>query len=88
MTDRLRERKRLWPASRGVRRHGDHSARALRAGNRHARIDPGRRLSDVAQGRPALYKAPGVTSPAVDALHDYLAHYVGLSSASIHKKYA
>ncbi len=27
-----------------------------------------------------LYKAPGVTSPAVDALHDYLAHYVGLSS--------
>jgi hypothetical protein len=30
-----------------------------------------------------LYKAPGVTSPAVDALHDYLAHYVGLSSSSI-----
>jgi DNA-binding transcriptional LysR family regulator len=30
-----------------------------------------------------LYKAPGVTSPAVDALHDYLAHYVGLSSSGI-----
>jgi len=30
-----------------------------------------------------LYKAPGVTSPAVDALHDYLAHYVGLSTSSI-----
>lgn len=30
-----------------------------------------------------LYKAPGVSSPAVDALHDYLAHYVGLSSSSI-----
>jgi DNA-binding transcriptional LysR family regulator len=27
-----------------------------------------------------LYKAPGVSSPAVDALHDYLAHYVGLDS--------
>jgi hypothetical protein len=26
-----------------------------------------------------LYKAPGASSPAVDALHDYLAHYVGLS---------
>jgi DNA-binding transcriptional LysR family regulator len=26
-----------------------------------------------------LYKAPGTSSPAVDALHDYLAHYVGLS---------
>ena len=33
-----------------------------------------------------LYKAPGVTSPAVDALHDYLAHYVGLSSSSINGK--
>jgi DNA-binding transcriptional LysR family regulator len=30
-----------------------------------------------------LYKAPGATSPAIDALHDYLAHYVGLSSSSI-----
>jgi DNA-binding transcriptional LysR family regulator len=30
-----------------------------------------------------LYKAPGATSPAVDALHDYLAHYVGLSSAGV-----
>jgi DNA-binding transcriptional LysR family regulator len=29
-----------------------------------------------------LYKAPGASSPAVDALHDYLAHYVGLSAAS------
>jgi len=27
-----------------------------------------------------LYKAPGASSPAVDALHDYLAHYVGLSA--------
>jgi len=27
-----------------------------------------------------LYRAPGVTSPAVDALHDYLAHYVTLSA--------
>ena len=27
-----------------------------------------------------LYKAPGISSPAVDALHDYLAHYVGLDS--------
>ena len=27
-----------------------------------------------------LYKAPGVRSPAVDALHAYLAHYVGLPS--------
>jgi hypothetical protein len=26
-----------------------------------------------------LYKAPGVTSPAVDALHEYLALYVGQS---------
>jgi DNA-binding transcriptional LysR family regulator len=26
-----------------------------------------------------LYKAPGVASPAVDALHEYLAHYVGHS---------
>ena len=26
-----------------------------------------------------LYRAPGATSPAVDALHDYLAHYVSLS---------
>jgi DNA-binding transcriptional LysR family regulator len=26
-----------------------------------------------------LYKAPGVTSPAVDALHEYLARYVGQS---------
>ena len=32
-----------------------------------------------------LYKAPGATSPAVDALHDYLAHYVGLSSSSVVK---
>lgn len=30
-----------------------------------------------------LYKAPGVTSPAVDALHDYLANYVGRSSADV-----
>jgi DNA-binding transcriptional LysR family regulator len=29
-----------------------------------------------------LYKAPGASSPAVDALHDYLAHYVGLSETS------
>jgi DNA-binding transcriptional LysR family regulator len=29
-----------------------------------------------------LYKAPGTASPAVDALHDYLAHYVGLSSTN------
>jgi DNA-binding transcriptional LysR family regulator len=28
-----------------------------------------------------LYKAPGVTSPAVDALHSYVAQYVGMSSA-------
>jgi DNA-binding transcriptional LysR family regulator len=27
-----------------------------------------------------LYKAPGASSPAIDALHDYLAHYVGLSA--------
>ena len=27
-----------------------------------------------------LYKAPGVASPAVDALHAYLAHYLGLPS--------
>jgi DNA-binding transcriptional LysR family regulator len=33
-----------------------------------------------------LYKAPGVTSPAVDALHDYLAHYVGLSSTDADAK--
>jgi hypothetical protein len=33
-----------------------------------------------------LYKAPGVTSPAVDALHDYLAHYVGLSSIGVGEK--
>jgi DNA-binding transcriptional LysR family regulator len=26
-----------------------------------------------------LYKAPGASSPAVDALHDYLARYIGLS---------
>jgi DNA-binding transcriptional LysR family regulator len=30
-----------------------------------------------------LYKAPGASSPAADALHDYLAHYVGLSSAGV-----
>jgi len=28
-----------------------------------------------------LYKAQGAASPAVDALHDYLAHYVGLSAS-------
>ena len=33
-----------------------------------------------------LYKAPGVTSPAVDALHDYLAQYVGLSSTDADAK--
>jgi DNA-binding transcriptional LysR family regulator len=27
-----------------------------------------------------LYKAPGTTSPAANALHDYLAHYLGLTS--------
>jgi hypothetical protein len=32
-----------------------------------------------------LYKAPGASSPAVDALHDYLAHYLGLSSSSVVK---
>jgi hypothetical protein len=26
-----------------------------------------------------LYKAPGTSSPAVDALHDYLVRYIGLS---------
>jgi DNA-binding transcriptional LysR family regulator len=26
-----------------------------------------------------LYKAPGASSPAVDALHDYLVRYIGLS---------
>jgi len=29
-----------------------------------------------------LYKAPGTTSPAANALHDYLAHYLGLASGS------
>jgi hypothetical protein len=33
-----------------------------------------------------LYKAPGVTSPAVDALHEYLAHYVGQSPPAIGDK--
>jgi hypothetical protein len=28
-----------------------------------------------------LYQAAGVTSPAVDALHNYLARYVGMASA-------
>ena len=42
-------------------------------------------LSAIGRTLPklVLYKAAGVTSPAVDALHDYLAHYVGLSSSSI-----
>ena len=30
-----------------------------------------------------LYKAPGASSPAIDALHDYLAHYIGLSAAGV-----
>jgi DNA-binding transcriptional LysR family regulator len=30
-----------------------------------------------------LYKAPGALSPAVDALHDYLAQYVGLSTTGV-----
>jgi DNA-binding transcriptional LysR family regulator len=29
-----------------------------------------------------LYKAPGATSPAASALHDYLAHYLGLTSSN------
>jgi DNA-binding transcriptional LysR family regulator len=29
-----------------------------------------------------LYKAPGTTSPAASALHDYLAHYLGLTSSN------
>jgi DNA-binding transcriptional LysR family regulator len=33
-----------------------------------------------------LYKAPGVASPAVDALHEYLAHYVGRSPLDIGDK--
>jgi DNA-binding transcriptional LysR family regulator len=33
-----------------------------------------------------LYKAPGVTSPAVDALHEYLAHYVGQTPPAIGDK--
>jgi DNA-binding transcriptional LysR family regulator len=33
-----------------------------------------------------LYKAPGVTSPAVDALHEYLVHYVGRSPLDIGDK--
>jgi hypothetical protein len=30
-----------------------------------------------------LYKAPGASSPAVDALHDYLARYIGLSDGGV-----
>jgi DNA-binding transcriptional LysR family regulator len=30
-----------------------------------------------------LYKAPGASSPAVDALHDYLARYIGLSERGV-----
>lgn len=29
-----------------------------------------------------LYKAPGASSPAANALHDYLAHYLGLASGN------
>src|SRR6202041_3132303 len=46
---------------------------------------PGMRELTVSEGFPTLpkidlllYKAPGASSPAIDALHDYLAHYVGL----------
>ena len=44
----------------------------------------GMRELTVSEGFPTLpkidlllYKAPGASSPAIDALHDYLAHYVG-----------
>ena len=47
---------------------------------------PGMRELTVSEGFPTLpkidlllYKAPGASSPAIDALHDYLAHYVGLT---------
>ena len=30
-----------------------------------------------------LYKAPGASSPAVDALHDYLARYIGFSDGGV-----
>ena len=51
---------------------------------------PGMRELTVSEGFPTLpkidlllYKAPGASSPAIDALHDYLAHYVGLTAASV-----
>jgi DNA-binding transcriptional LysR family regulator len=51
---------------------------------------PGMRELAPSEGFPTLpkvdlllYKAPGAASPAVDALHDYLAHYIGLSAARV-----
>jgi DNA-binding transcriptional LysR family regulator len=51
---------------------------------------PGMRELTASEGFPTLpkidlllYKAPGASSPAIDALHDYLAHYVGLTAVSV-----
>jgi DNA-binding transcriptional LysR family regulator len=50
---------------------------------------PGMRELEVREGFPTLpkvdlllYKAPGTASPAAIALHDYLAHYLSLSSVT------
>lgn len=50
---------------------------------------PGMRELESTEGFPRLpkvdlllYKAPGTTSPAANALHDYLAHYLGLDVPS------
>ena len=86
MADRLRERKRQRPAG------AVFAGMAITVLGRCALVTGMRELTP-AEGFPTLpkidlllYKAPGVTSPAVDALHDYLAHYVGLSSSSINGK--
>jgi len=51
---------------------------ALGAGMRE--ISPSEGFLPLPKVDLLLYKAPGVTSPAVDALHDYIAQYLGLTA--------
>jgi len=51
---------------------------ALVAGMRE--LDPSEGFLPLPKVDLLLYKAPGTTSPAANALHDYLAHYLGLTS--------